>query len=126
MIDGLITLWRGFLGHCPHCGYGRIFRSFFGLVEGCAQCGRRYEGTGDQSAGAMGISLTVTMALGFIGGILLVLFAPDHLVPGMVALLVILSGFQAIAYRLSRGLWIGLLALTGAMDEDEHRDEFYI
>ncbi len=125
MFEGLRALWRGSLGRCPHCGYGRIFRSFFELLEGCAQCGRRYEGTGDQSTGAMGISLTVTTLIGFIGAVLVVLWLPNQLGWGVTALLIALSGFQALAYRVSRGMWIGLLWITGAMDEDEHRDEFY-
>ncbi len=126
MFEGLRALWRGSLGRCPHCGYGHIFRTFFELIEGCAQCGRRYEGTGDQSTGAMGISLTVTTLLGFIGAVLVVLWMPDELGWGVTALLTTLSAFQVIAYRVARGMWIGLLSITGAMDEDEHRDEFYL
>ena len=126
MVEGLRAFWRGLLGRCPHCGHGRIFRTFYSMVEGCAQCGRRYEGTGDQSTGAMGISLTLTLVFGFIGGVLVVVYLGDQLPLGMTILLVALSVFQAIMYRFSRGLWIGLLCVTGAMNEDEHRDEFYL
>lgn len=30
---------RGFLGRCPHCGEGRLFRSFLKTVDRCANCG---------------------------------------------------------------------------------------
>jgi uncharacterized protein (DUF983 family) len=126
MFEGLRSFWRGMLGRCPHCGYGHIFRTFYVMAEGCAQCGRRYEGTGDQSTGAMGISLTLTLVVGFSGGILVVLYSADNLTLGMILLLLALSIFQALIYRVSRGLWIGLLCVTGAMDEDEHREEFYL
>lgn len=126
MFEGLRRLWRGFIGRCPHCGYGHIFRSFYGMIEGCAQCGRRFEGTGDQSTGAIGISLTITLTIGFIGGVLVVLWLPDQLEWGLFGLLSFLGVFQAIVYRVSRGMWIALLFITGAMDEDEHRDEFYL
>ena len=30
---------RGFLGRCPHCGEGRLFRAFVKPVDRCAHCG---------------------------------------------------------------------------------------
>ncbi len=126
MLAAIVALWRGFVGRCPVCGRGRMFRSFYTLIEGCALCGRRYEGMGNQNTGAMGISVTLTTLLGFIGGFLLVLYVPDQLVLGLVCLFVLLTIFHAIFYRLARGLWIGLLSITGAMDEDERRDEFFL
>ncbi len=30
---------RGFFGRCPHCGEGRLFRSFLKTVDRCASCG---------------------------------------------------------------------------------------
>jgi len=33
------AMWRGFLGKCPHCGEGRLFRSFLKTVDACEVCG---------------------------------------------------------------------------------------
>ncbi len=33
------AMWRGFLGKCPHCGEGKLFRSYLKTVDRCAQCG---------------------------------------------------------------------------------------
>lgn len=37
------TLWtamkRGFLGRCPHCGEGKLFRAYVKTVDQCAVCG---------------------------------------------------------------------------------------
>ena len=33
------AMWRGFLGRCPHCGEGKLFRSFARTVDDCAVCG---------------------------------------------------------------------------------------
>jgi len=33
------SMRRGFLGKCPHCGKGRLFRSFLETVESCSECG---------------------------------------------------------------------------------------
>ena len=33
------TLQRGLFGRCPHCGKGRIFRSYLKVAETCRECG---------------------------------------------------------------------------------------
>ena len=33
------AMWRGFLGRCPHCGKGRLFRAFLKPVDACEVCG---------------------------------------------------------------------------------------
>jgi uncharacterized protein (DUF983 family) len=30
---------RGFFGHCPNCGEGRIFRAFLKVADNCPACG---------------------------------------------------------------------------------------
>jgi uncharacterized protein (DUF983 family) len=35
----LTAMKRGFLGRCPRCGEGRLFRSFLKTVDRCNQCG---------------------------------------------------------------------------------------
>jgi uncharacterized protein (DUF983 family) len=34
---------RGFLGRCPACGSGKLFRSYLKSVETCAACGERMD-----------------------------------------------------------------------------------
>lgn len=33
------AMWRGFLGKCPNCGEGKLFRSWIKTVDACAHCG---------------------------------------------------------------------------------------
>lgn len=33
------AMWRGFLGKCPHCGEGKLFRTYLKTVDNCAACG---------------------------------------------------------------------------------------
>ena len=33
------AMWRGFLGRCPHCGEGKLFRSFARTDDDSAVCG---------------------------------------------------------------------------------------
>jgi uncharacterized protein (DUF983 family) len=35
----LQALWRGFLGRCPNCGKGKLFRKFLKVVDRCEVCG---------------------------------------------------------------------------------------
>jgi uncharacterized protein (DUF983 family) len=37
--DAMTALRRGFLGRCPNCGQGRLFRAFLKVADHCAVCG---------------------------------------------------------------------------------------
>ncbi|OAP40434.1 hypothetical protein AU381_00530 [Sinorhizobium glycinis] len=37
------SMKRGFLGKCPACGQGRLFRGFVKSVDACAACGERMD-----------------------------------------------------------------------------------
>jgi uncharacterized protein (DUF983 family) len=37
--DLMLSLWRGFLGHCPSCGKGKLFRAFLKVADQCPACG---------------------------------------------------------------------------------------
>ena len=36
------AMWRGFLGKCPNCGKGKLFRAYLKPVDSCAACGEEY------------------------------------------------------------------------------------
>jgi uncharacterized protein (DUF983 family) len=40
--DLQVALTRGFLGRCPNCGLGHLFRAYLKQVETCAKCGERF------------------------------------------------------------------------------------
>jgi uncharacterized protein (DUF983 family) len=33
------SLFRGFIGRCPHCGQGKLFRAFLKVTDRCEACG---------------------------------------------------------------------------------------
>jgi len=37
--DLALAVRRGFLGHCPNCGQGRMFRAFLKVADRCPVCG---------------------------------------------------------------------------------------
>jgi uncharacterized protein (DUF983 family) len=36
------ALKRGFLGRCPHCGEGKLFRAFLKVADRCEVCGEEF------------------------------------------------------------------------------------
>ncbi len=36
------SIKRGFLGRCPHCGEGKLFKSFVKPVDNCLACGEEF------------------------------------------------------------------------------------
>jgi uncharacterized protein (DUF983 family) len=41
--DPWTAIKRGFLGHCPHCGKGRMFGRYLKSVDHCGNCGERLD-----------------------------------------------------------------------------------
>lgn len=37
-----VALARGFIGRCPHCGRGKLFRAYLKQVDRCAECNERF------------------------------------------------------------------------------------
>jgi uncharacterized protein (DUF983 family) len=37
--DVVTAVRRGFVGRCPHCGEGRMFRAYLKVVDECSVCG---------------------------------------------------------------------------------------
>lgn len=33
---------RGFLGRCPHCGKGKLFRAYLKTADNCSECGEAF------------------------------------------------------------------------------------
>lgn len=37
-----VALTRGFMGRCPNCGQGKLFRAYLKQVESCSECSARF------------------------------------------------------------------------------------
>lgn len=40
--DLLLSMRRGALGRCPHCGQGRLFRAYLKVADACDACGTEF------------------------------------------------------------------------------------
>ena len=63
------AMTRGFLGRCPACGRGRLFRSYLKVVNSCKICGEELSGHRADDAPAYVTLLIVAHGVG--AGILL-------------------------------------------------------
>lgn len=36
------SMWKGFLGRCPHCGEGKLFGRFLKVADSCDSCHEEY------------------------------------------------------------------------------------
>jgi uncharacterized protein (DUF983 family) len=111
------ALLCGLLLICPVCRRGRMSRSLFRLRERCPSCGVVFERDPGEMTGGMAINMVLTSILGVAGAIYGALFS--GLAMGLVAVLLAVAtvGFALCFHRHARGLWVGLLHVTGAIGE---------
>lgn len=105
-------LWRGVRRKCPRCGTGRVFETWFRMVERCPSCRLRFERESDFFLGAYVINLAVTEGL-----LVLALFAyvlravsdpTTPSVPVIVAALVFAVGAPLAFFPFSRTIWAAI------------------
>jgi len=42
--DAWQAIKRGFLGRCPRCGQGKVFRAYLKVADNCTACGQDFSG----------------------------------------------------------------------------------
>lgn len=102
---------------CPACQHGRMFRSAFRMNVRCPVCHVVFERDGGEITGGLAINVTLTMCIALAGSILAYTTDIPILVL-LLSLMAIVIVFPLLFYRHARGLWIGIIYLTGSMFED--------
>lgn len=107
----MVTLGRGLLRHCPYCGGGGIFRSWFTLKERCPHCNTLFAYEDGYFLGSYVFNIVLTSLIA-VGLAIYMLVATDLSVLQMqvfsVALVVILP-FILYPYCLSFWMTLDLL-----------------
>ena len=117
--------WRSCTLRCPHCGGGRVLRSFNVVHERCSACGFRFCRSDDNYfSGAMFFGLLIGEALAVVGifGVIM-LTRPD--VPWTFLQYggpVILLAVMIAVFPLSRVVWLGVDVLIRPVSADELPD----
>lgn len=114
----LRILTQGLLLICPACGHGRMFRSLFKMNVRCPVCGIIFERDMGEVTGGMAINVTVTSMGATIAAAYFALLTDIPALPLIGLLGAGTVAFALLFYRHARGLWAGILYLTGSMFED--------
>jgi len=119
MFRTLRALYDGLTLRCPRCHTGKMFAHSFTMRRTCPICGLEFEKATGEITGGMGINTVVTLLVITAGALVFGLNPAIPLVPllGGLALFAIL--FPILFYRSSRGMWAGVLYLTGDNAESD-------
>ena len=116
-------LWRGLVKHCPRCGGGHIYRTWFQMVERCPTCGYLFEREPGFFVGAYLINFAIVE--GFLFILLMGFIAwkdqnPDAGMPLaiVIGLFIGLVG-PVIFYPYSRTIWSALDLLMTPLEVGE-------
>lgn len=120
-------LARGLARHCPRCGGGHLFESWFRMKPACPTCGHVFEREEGFFLGAYVVNLAVTEGL-----LLLVVVVPTIVLaatePGFDVLPVVVVGVGAavagplLFYPFSRTIWVALELMLRPGDAIEPGD----
>jgi uncharacterized protein (DUF983 family) len=116
-------LWLALNVRCPNCEQGAMFDGLFRMNPTCPVCEVRFERRDGESLGGMMFTLGLSEILS-LGGYFLTqaLFAPP-----IAAQLAFWAAFTVffctLFYRNGRGLWIGVVYLTGGVYKDDEQPD---
>ncbi|GAB4515962.1 MAG: DUF983 domain-containing protein [Anaerolineae bacterium] len=114
---------RGTFLRCPNCGQGKMFDGLFSIRAKCEVCHVRYEREGGESIGGT-MLLLVFAELFAVGGffITVILLGAPILSTGLFWLAFNVL-FILLGYRHTRGMWVGVVYLTGNVITDEEAEQ---
>lgn len=108
---------------CPNCEQGAMFDGLFQMNPTCPVCSVRFERRDGESLGGMMFTLGFAEII-TVGGYFLVDALFD---PPMVTQLIFWSVFTVLFcvlfYRNGRGIWVGIVYLTGGVYKDDEAPE---
>lgn len=113
----------GMLVRCPNCEQGKMFNGLFQINETCPVCGVRFERRDGESLGGMMFTLGFAELIS-IGGFFLVdaLWSPPMMAQ-LAFWLAFTVAFCVLFYRNGRGIWVGIVYLTGGVYRDDEAPE---
>ena len=103
-------LARGLRKRCPMCGRSKVFRSYFGMNQGCPKCGYTFERESGYWTGAMIVNIAVAevwFALLF-GAVVLATMPDIAWVPLLIVALTTNGLLPIVFYPHSKTIWMAL------------------
>lgn len=105
------------MGVCPHCGRGRVMRTWFVAFETCQVCGARFERAEGSWIGSTLVGYTIVSVLGIGGGIALIV-TDTYTAPRLAALLAVAMLLVLLVFPFSKVSWIAVLHGMGHVYPD--------
>jgi uncharacterized protein (DUF983 family) len=115
------ALTRGLRKRCPRCGRGRLFRTWFSMVEQCPGCGLRFEREEGYWVGGMIVNFAVTeLAFAIVFATGLAIYWPDVPWGWLTVVAVAVNAVVPLAfYPFSKTIWLALDGLLRRMDRQD-------
>jgi uncharacterized protein (DUF983 family) len=111
----LKALLSSFFHMCPRCRGARMFEGWFRMREVCPSCGLRFQQEAGDITGGMGFNIVATITIFVVGFIVMLVLRVDPTVQ-MAVWIPFMVIFPILFYPSSRGLWTGILYLTGQLE----------
>lgn len=113
---------RALLRHCPLCGSGDIFQSWFTLKKQCPGCGSVFEPEDGYMLGSYVVNLGVTALIGVLFAFGVVFGTDLDVVTLQIAAVILVVGFPIFFYGYAQLIWICIdLLFNSAHKFDPHR-----
>jgi uncharacterized protein (DUF983 family) len=118
-----VLLRRGLMKHCPRCGGGGVYRSWFRMRERCPRCGMLFEREEGFFVGAYLINFAIVEAALFVVlmGLIVVLSQDPHAslkVPIVLCAVLAVAG-PIVTYPWSRTIWSAISLAMHPLELDE-------
>jgi uncharacterized protein (DUF983 family) len=122
----LHKLKTGLMLRCPECEHGHLFDGFYQMHATCPYCQVRFGRSSGDMVGGTYINI-IFAELTALAGFFLVhnTFAPP-IIPHLMFWMFYLLAFSLVFYRNARGLWVGVVYLTGGVYPDpDYTKEYF-
>jgi uncharacterized protein (DUF983 family) len=118
-----VMLRRGFMKHCPRCGSGHLYRSWFRMRERCPRCGMRFEREEGFFVGAYLINFAI-VEIALFTVLMAIIFVLSQDADANLIVPIILCGVCAlvlplVSYPWSRTIWSAISLAMHPLELEE-------
>ena len=114
------AIYNGLILRCPNCESGRMFRGLFEIEPQCPNCAVVFERSEGESLGGAMVSLGIIELVSIAGFFISQLLFSPPLMTQVIFWATFNIIFAVVFSRHGRGMWIGVVYLTGGVYADDN------